>query len=367
VSGLSRLGATLGVLRGPDFASDRFGSQLFVSRFGEPIVDVAVGTRGDGKEMTTASRIVWLCCSKPLLVIALARALAAVGLDEHEPVRAFIPEYAAAGKGEVTLEHLLTHTVPYRSLGLSWTEDGPRQAGEQPVLAAPSWDAGLTVICEMPLRGMPGAEVTYTNVSNWIVLAEVVQRLTSRAHEDLVHDEVLGPLGMDGTSTCVTEESLPRLELAPLLLLDDGRSPQLLEAETGGWQFGRWPGVACRGPARDMARPVECVAGWSGTGRLDAKWRAKLTEPRRFDLADPLFEGAEVWWSLGLCADPVVYGLPLGRQVIGHTGMRSSLVFADLETGLTVSFLSTGMLPLARDWARKRKLVRAVFEDLGLR
>jgi CubicO group peptidase (beta-lactamase class C family) len=360
------LGATLQLLEGPDFASDRIGSQLYVSQFGNPVVNVAVGAGGAGREMTTASRIMWQCCSKLMLLIPLARELAAAGADEDELVQAFIPEYAVAGKGTVTLAHLLTHTVPYQSLGLSWTDGRPHQEGEEPVLTAPSWEAALAWICQTPLRRAPGEEVVYTNVSNWIVLAEVLQRLTGRRHEDLVRDQVLQPLGMRDTSMYLTKESLPGVELAPLWQLDDVQSPVVPVVDTGQWRFSRWPGVGCRGSARDMARPLECLAGWAAADQLDPAWRAKLIQPRRTDLTDPLFEGADVWWGLGLCADPMVFGLPLGRRAIGHTGMRSSIVCADLDTGVTISFLSTGMFLWARDWARKRRLIKAVFESLSL-
>lgn len=354
------------VLRSCDFASDRIGSQLYVSRFGEPVADIAVGARGDGTPLTTASRLTWLCCSKPVLVIALAQVLAALGTDERELVRAFVPEYAAAGKDEVTLAHLLTHTVPYQSLGLRWTDDLPIQYGEMAVLNAATWDAALAAICEMPLRRPAGEEVIYTNVSNWHVLAEVLQRLTRRAHEELIREQVLGPLGMSRTSMYVTEENLPGLELAPLWELEEGQEPMLMPIESGEALFGRWPGVACRGPASDLAKPLECVAGWRCAGRLDPAWRAKLTEPCRLDLGDPVFNGAEVYWSLGLCADPVAFGLSEDRRVIGHTGMRSSFMLADLDTGITVAFLSTGMQSWARDRSRKHRLARAVFQDLGL-
>jgi hypothetical protein len=154
--------------------------------------------------------------------------------------------------------------------------------------------------------------------------------------------------------------------LAPLMVLsNDGESrPAGLDEEP--LLFARLPGLACRGPARDMAKPMECIAGWRDCGRLEPGWRAKLLEPRRTDLADPVFQGAEVLWSLGLCADPMCYGLPLTKRAVGYTGVRSSMVFADLDTGVTLSFISSGMVPKVTDWARKRRLVAAVYADLGI-
>jgi len=115
-----------------------------------------------------------------------------------------------------------------------------------------------------------------------------------------------------------------------------------------------------------MARPVECVAGWTHPEALDDVWRAKLIEIRRSDLADPTMYGAEILWSLGLCVDPVRFGLPMSARVVGHTGERSSMVFADRDTGITISFLSSGLVADAADLTRKRGIVRAVYGDLGL-
>jgi CubicO group peptidase (beta-lactamase class C family) len=357
---------TMTLLAGAGYATDRTGSQLYVSRYGDCLLDVAVGLSGTGRAMSTDSRVTWLCSSKPVLLLPLFQALAQAGVDEHEPVARFIPEYGHAGKADVTLAQLLTHTVPYRALGMTWSDDeGAYLGDESEVATASSWEDAVRVICETPLTAAPGRLVCYTAVSNWLILADVVQRLTGRPHEEMIRKLVLEPLGMDHTSVYVTEPSLPDLDLAPLWQVSDGE-PQAHYVDRKPWLFSRWPGAACRGPARDMARPIECAAGWLCPESLDDGWRVKLLKPCRHDLADPVFEGAEVLWSLGLCVDPVVYGLPLSARAAGHTGVRSSLVFADLDTGVTISFLSSGMVPKAEDWGRKRRLVRAIYDDLGL-
>jgi CubicO group peptidase (beta-lactamase class C family) len=115
-----------------------------------------------------------------------------------------------------------------------------------------------------------------------------------------------------------------------------------------------------------MARPLECAAGWRGRELLAERWRDGLVSPRRFEIGDPFFNGAGIWWSLGLCADPVGFGLSLSSRAIGHTGERSSVVFSDLTTGITISFLSNGLVSRSADNARKRNLIRAVYTDLHL-
>jgi serine-type D-Ala-D-Ala carboxypeptidase len=357
--------STLELLAGPEYLTSCSGSQLYVSRYGETLLDVAVGMRSEDEPMSTRSSMTWMCSSKPVLLIPLAAALAAAGADEQELVARFIPEFAAAGKGEVTLAQVLTHTVPYKSLGITWTDDWMRLGDEYEVLTSP-WADALRVICETPLAAPPGELVTYTFVSNWHVLAEIIERLTARPHEEVVRQLVLGPLGMDRTTMYVSEQNLGGIELACLRVLAEGKNPRLFELDRRPMLFSRFPGVACRGPARDMAKPLECIAGWLHPEAVAAGWRPKFLQPCRLDLADPLCQGGASPWTLGLCADPVLFGLPLSRRVLGQSGKQSSFVCADLDTGVTVSFLSNGLIPDHLDWLRKRKLIRAVYADLDL-
>jgi CubicO group peptidase (beta-lactamase class C family) len=348
----------------PGYATDRTGSQLYVSWYGREILDLAVGARAVNSAMTTSSRIIWLCSSKPVLLIPLFRAFSDSDISEYEPVANFIPEYANSGKDKVTINHLLTHTVPYCSLGITWDGEKAQAIGERIVMASP-WEKAIEAICAMPLTAPPGEAVTYTPATNWMLLAEILERLTGRPHEDTIRAQVLDPLEMAHTSTYVTERTLATLECAPAWDLDGGE-PRLDEVDTQPLVFGRWPGLACRGPAHDMAKPIECIAGWRCPEGLNDAWRAKLLHVRRSDLADPTLYGAETLWSLGLCVDPVRFGLPISTRVVGHTGERSSMVFADLEVGITISFLSNGLVPDAADLRRKRSIVRAVYHDLDL-
>lgn len=355
---------TMALMTDSAYQTEQTGSQLYVSVYGETVLDFAVGCRAEGSVMTSDTKIIWLCCSKPTLLIALFRAFADAGISEDDPVASVIPEFANAGKGDVTFAHVLTYTVPFSDVGLSWTDDqGVLDHSELEIMKSP-WDVGIKMICEMPLFAQPGKVVTYTGVTSWMLLAEVLERLTGRPHEETVREQVLDPLGMDCTGVYVTEQNLEAGECAPLWDLTSEK-PQIDPIDTRPLVFARWPGVAVRGPARDMARPLECAAGWRGRGILEERWRDGLVSPRRFEIGDPWFNGAGIWWSLGMVADPVGFGLSLSSQVAGHTGERSSVVFAELNSGITFSFLSNGLPSRPADNLRKRNLIRAVYKDLS--
>lgn len=363
---MSAFGSTLALLSSAGYRTDQTGSQLYVSRYGVPVLDAVVGCQEKGVPLGVTARTLWMCCSKSVLLVPLCNALRDAGADEDSRVAEFIPEFAAGGKENVTLRHLLTHTVPYRSLGFTWTAEGPLDGGERSVLYAAGPQA-LERLCRMPLMAEPGTLVTYTVVLNWLLLTEILERLTGRPHTQSVREQVLEPLGMEHTSMYGADPAAAAAERALMRTLEEGREPEVYGMETHPRASRLWPGLQCRGPAREMVRPFECMAGWRHGRSLSACWRSKLLEPCRRGLGDPVYGGAELQWSLGLCADPVPFGLPLSSRVVGLTGVRSSLVFADLDTGIAVAFLSTGRVPKLDDWARKRRLVRAIYADLGLR
>ena len=121
---MSDFRATMSVLASEDFAGDRTGSQVYVSRYGVSLLDVAVGARSRTSAMSTQTLLRWVCCAKPLVLVAFLQELADARLDESARVADTIPEYAVGGKSSVAVANLLTHTVPYCGVGLRWRADG---------------------------------------------------------------------------------------------------------------------------------------------------------------------------------------------------------------------------------------------------
>jgi CubicO group peptidase (beta-lactamase class C family) len=353
----------MAVLAGPDFVNERTGSQVYVSRYGEPLLDSAVGDRDSTGPMTTRTGVLWLCCAKPVVVVGLLRVMAELGIDEHANVAETIPEFAMAGKSTVTIAHLLTHTVPYRALGLHWTDDGLHDTNDDRLFTA-DWGEAVAAICREPLIGRPEDRVVYTALANWLILAELIQRWTGEPYEDVIQRAVMAPLDMRHTYLRCDPTRQP--ELAESWSFSADRDPRRAGLDNPVLLDRRWPGLGTRGPARDMARPVECVAGWRGLNLIADGLRQRVTSVVRQGLADPVYLGVDVRWGLGCCVDALPFGLPPGTRVVGQTGAHSSFVFADLDSGVAVAFVSSVMLARNHDWARKRRLTRAVYKDLGI-
>jgi len=95
---MSDFRATMSVLASEDFAGDRTGSQVYVSRYGVSLLDVAVGARSRTSAMSTQTLLRWVCCAKPLVLVAFLQELADARLDESARVADTIPEYAVGGE-----------------------------------------------------------------------------------------------------------------------------------------------------------------------------------------------------------------------------------------------------------------------------
>lgn len=101
------------------------------------------------------------------------------------PVARYWPSFAANGKGAVTVRELLTHTSGFApDLPL-----GPRARDRAGVLAE--------VVAE-PLRAKPGQRVIYSDI-NFVVLGELVRRVTHRSLDDYCNAHIFAPLGMHDT------------------------------------------------------------------------------------------------------------------------------------------------------------------------
>jgi CubicO group peptidase (beta-lactamase class C family) len=106
-----------------------------------------------------------------------------VGLDQ--PARRYLPEFCGAGKDEVTVRQLLTHTS-----GLP----AERQYYRGLHAAAEVRAAALTE----PLVAVPGATFCYSDVG-FIVLGELAAAVAGRGLAELAQQVVFGPLGMTST------------------------------------------------------------------------------------------------------------------------------------------------------------------------
>jgi CubicO group peptidase (beta-lactamase class C family) len=227
------------------------GAQLYVSRRGEVIADVALGEARPGVVMRTDTLTLWLSAGKPVTAIAIGQLVERGRLSFDDPVGKHLPEFAQGGKESVTIRHLLTHTAGFREAdklaeGLSWNEMIAR-------------------ICGTPLEQgwVPGEKAGYQMISSWMMLGELIRRVDGREPGRYVREEIFEPLGLRDLWLGVPEEKLAGYGERMGMMYYSGRTefrvhPFWNAAE----DFAACrPGSGARGPIRELGPVLRSAPG----------------------------------------------------------------------------------------------------------
>ncbi|MFJ2439690.1 serine hydrolase [Streptomyces sp. NPDC087658] len=105
-------------------------------------------------------------------------------LELEARVAAYLPEFGGGGKGAVTVRQLLTHTSGLRA----WL----------PLYREPTREAMVRRLWDEAPAQPPGTAYLYSDL-NPIVLQLLLERITGRTLDVLLHDEITAPLGMHRT------------------------------------------------------------------------------------------------------------------------------------------------------------------------
>ena len=342
------------------------GAQLFVARAGDVIADLAVGETRPGQPLTTDTLMMWLSSTKPVAAIAIAQLWERGLLGLDDPVAAHVPEFAANGKGGITLRHLLTHTGGIRMLDVGWP--------------AENWDAIVARICQMrpEPRWPPGGKAGYHQQSSWFLLGEIVQRLSGQPFSTYVRAAILEPLGMLDCWVGMPAERFHAYGERIATMFDTEATPP----KDQGWDRAERvvtcaPGSNGVGPMRQLARMYQALlAGGAldGARILLPQTVEAIVARHRAGMFDHTFR-CVMDWGLGFIPTPAIYDQPdvpyaygrhASRRAFGHSGYRSSAAFADPEHGLVVALAVNGTPSDVAHRQRFRAILEAIYEDLGL-
>ncbi|MFD0201898.1 MULTISPECIES: serine hydrolase domain-containing protein [Saccharothrix] len=317
---------------------DDVGASVAVHVDGEPVVDLWGGyvdaARTRPWERDTIVNV-WSTTKTMVALCALILADRGV-LDLDAPVARYWPEFAAAGKDGVLVRHVLGYTA-----GLpTWTEP----------ITVPElfdWDDATARLAAQPARWEPGAVGCYHPLTQGFLIGEVIRRVTGRGVGAFFAEEVAGPLGADFHIGLAVEHDHRVAPVIPPPGTSDSAAPGLpgerpnptivaQDANTAAWRRAVIPSAGGHGNARSVAlvQSVLACGGEVGGVRLlsEAGCRRVLQEQ---------FRGVDHYLDV-----PIRYGL--GYRVEGRTcswgGWGGSVVVADLDTRMTVSYVMNQML-----------------------
>ncbi len=267
-----------------------------------------------------AASLTKVVATTPAIMLLVERG----GVDLDAPVHQYLPEFKANGKEAITIRHLMTHT-----------------SGLRPgIPARPDWtgyEKAIELGCtEKPLNAA-GTVFRYSDI-NYILLGEVVQRVSGIMLNNFVAEEIYAPLKMLDTAFLPPPSKLARV--APTERLESG---EVLRGKVHDPTARRMGGVAGHAglftTAADMARFARMLLN---LGELDGA-RVFKTETVKLMTAVQSPEGVPTRRGLGWDIDSGYSGprgkvFPIGSY--GHTGWTGTSLWIDPFSQTFVIFLS---------------------------
>jgi uncharacterized protein YbbC (DUF1343 family)/CubicO group peptidase (beta-lactamase class C family) len=247
----------------------------------------------------------------------------------NDRVTLYLPEFQG-GKSDITIRNLLTHF-----------------SGEPPDLPLnPAWSGYQTGIhmamVENPTTP-PGTHFVYSDI-NFILLGELVHRLSGQMLSDYARQQIFLPLGMQETQFQPPASLVPRI--APTERLAPNSSPLrgVVHDETSRYMGGVAGHAGVFSTADDLARFCQMMLGrgaLNGRRLFSALTVEKFTTPQT-PADQPILRG------LGWDIDSPFSGnrgelFPIGSY--GHTGFTGTSIWIDPVTSTYVILLSNSVHP----------------------
>jgi uncharacterized protein YbbC (DUF1343 family)/CubicO group peptidase (beta-lactamase class C family) len=256
-------------------------------------------------------------------------------IELEAEVRRYIPEMRAG----ITVRHLLTHTSGLRP-GI------PRE---------PAWsgyDTGIAKATALEPDGPPDRFFRYSDV-NFILLGEIVRRVSGMPLNEFAQREIFGPLGM--TSTRFLPPDDWRVRIAPT---EPDESGVMLRGVVHDPTSRRMGGVTGHAglftTAADLARYARMITSGGG-GVLKEETVRLMTTPHTWATIQ---ERRGLGWDIDSAySRPRGKAFPIGS--FGHTGFTGTSLWIDPPTKSFVIFLSSRLHPEGKG------SVRDLYEEIG--
>lgn len=259
-------------------------------------------------------------------------------LDIDKPISHYLSEFASvSGKSDITSRHLLTH-----SAGLS--------AWEPLYLFCNSRKEMVYHIANMPLHNRPGTQITYSCLG-FIVLAELVTRLSGMTLQAFTRIHIFQPLGMN--DTCFNPPATLKHRIAAT---EEGNVHECLLSRKAGFSHGNLRSFRLHGEVHDSnAFKAEGEGGNAGlfSSSHDLMiFSAFMMNPERYNSvlsAQSILsatsnhtEGCNQYRGLGwqLAESSTASAQIFSSSAYGHNGFTGTSLWMDPVKNCAVVFLS---------------------------
>lgn len=230
-------------------------------------------------------------------------------LDLDAPVSSLIPEFGQEGKDGVTVRHLLTHTSGLRA-GISRPKN---------------YTDAIHLACVEKLQSEPGEKFLYSDI-NFILLGEIVQRVSGSPLHEFSREEIFEPLGM--FDSCFLPDPKEHDRIAPTERTSSGMLRGEVHDPTSRAMGGVAGHAGLFSTVEDLARFARMMLN---EGELDG---ARVFEPETVKLITSVQtpDAVHVRRGFGWDIDSQFSGprgshFPIGSY--GHTGWTGTSIWID--------------------------------------
>jgi len=335
-------------------SGEELGASLVLDIDGDIVIDMWGGFCDEARTVPWAEHTITNVWSSTKTVTSLAALMLADRgeLDVDAPVARYWPEFAAAGKQDVRVRHLMSHSSGVSALDqpavvedlYDWQKATSRMAAQ-----APWWE--------------PGTASGYHALNYGHLVGELVRRISGKTLKQFVAEEITGPLGADFQIGAAESDwgRIANVVPPPPLPFDfealgpdhpavktlTGPIVEAGEANTPGWRNADIGAANGHGNARSLARVMSVVARGGevdgirllGPGTIDLIFREQLN-------GIDLVLGVPLRWGIG-------YGLPQrdvlpwipDEQICFWGGWGGSMIIMDAGRRMTISYMMNKMAP----------------------
>lgn len=347
------------------------GASFCATVEGETVVDLWAGHADADKTRTWERDTIINVYSTTKTMTALTALLVADrgDLDFAKPVAHYWPEFAANGKADVTVAHLMSH-----SAGLSgWAE---------PVTTEDlyDWDKATGLLAAQAPFWQPGSAPGYHALTQGYLVGEVVRRVTGQSLGTVFRTEIAEPLGADFHIGLPAGDDHRVADLIPIegdaginagemddLVRNMATNPgiDVLATRTRAWRGAEIPAAGGTGNARSVAEIHKLLANGG-----EAKGKRILSESGCRKALELQVEGTDK--ILGI---PVRFGMGFGLsggmvplpndECMYWGGYGGSVILIDMKARTTISYVMNRMVGTTTGDVRGFGLAMAFWQGLA--
>ncbi|MBV9207474.1 MAG: beta-lactamase family protein [Actinobacteria bacterium] len=369
-----RFAAVRGALARNLDSGEELGASLVVDVDGDIVIDMWGGFRDEARTVPWDEHTitnVW-SSTKPVTSLAALMLADRGELDVDAPVAKYWPEFAANGKQDVRVRHLMSHSSGVSGL-------------DQPAVVEDlyDWEKATSRFAAQAPWWPPGTASGYHALNYGHLIGEVVRRISGKTLKQFVAEEIAGPLGADfqigaadsdwdRVADVVPPPPLPidfaALDPAsPMVRTFTGPFVEAGVANTPGWRRADIGAANGHGNARSVARIMSVVARG---GEVDG---IRLLSPETIEL---IFREQRSGVDLVLGV-PMRYGIGYGlpnpdilpsiphAKICFWGGWGGSMIIMDVGRRMTISYMMNRMGPGIVGSDRSAEYGRAIFDAIA--